>query len=313
MVRGKPEIHQRGSRGKPEQFGGDEVQLDFCGARCNARDYRALMMSEQHRIGAGQCFGYMLDHEFTHQSFRPHRGEACGAGFGSGRHSVAPLIDDAIAIESRRLACGARSCRLLDGAVAEASCFLQLVDRTLQHLGGEGEARDADALEGERRARDLPRLSFGAEQRAIRHLDIVEEHFVNVAFTDDARNLPHDDAARIHRQQKNGNAALPGGSSRQHEAGIGMTCVGCPNFLAVDPIARALLLGACAQRSEIGARLRLREALAPDRLAARHRRNVARLLFCGAEAHQRRANPVHIHVLAAARLARLPHLFGQNK
>ncbi len=92
-----------------------------------------------------------------------------------------------------------------------------------------------------------------------------------------------------------------------------MTRVGRPNFLAVDTIGRALLLGTRAQRREIRACLRFRETLAPECLAARHRRNVTLLLLGGAEAHQRRTNPVHIHVLAAARFARLPHLFSQNK
>src|SRR3546814_9861132 len=63
----------------------------------------------------------------------------------------------------------------------------------------------------------------------------------------------------------------------------------------------------------IRAGFRFGEALTPDGLALRHRRDVALLLLLAAEQHQRRADPVDVHVLAAARLAGHPHFFGKNE
>ncbi len=107
--------------------------------------------------------------------------------------------------------------------------------------------------------------------------------------------------------------SLPGRGSRQQKAGVGVPRVRGPDLLAVDAIARALLLGARAQRGEVRARLRFGETLAPEGLTSRHRRNVALLLLGGAEAHERRTDPVDVHVLAAARLAGLPHFLGQDE
>src|ERR1700754_3552383 len=92
-----------------------------------------------------------------------------------------------------------------------------------------------------------------------------------------------------------------------------MTCVGSPDLLAVDSIIAAIGIGPSTQRCEVRSRFRFRESLAPNGLAASHERNVALLLLLRSETHQRRTDPVHVHVLAAARFARLPHLLRKNE
>src|SRR5581483_4970877 len=143
--------------------------------------------------------------------------------------------------------------------------------------------------------------------------NIVKEDLVNITLADETRDLPNQNTGRIHRQQKDGNALASGSRAGQQEAGIGVTGVGGPDLLAVDTVTGAVLLGPRTQRGEVGARLRLRESLAPEGLAARHRWDVTLLLLRRAVAHQCWPDPIHIHVLAATRLAGLPHLLGENE
>ena len=73
----------------------------------------------------------------------------------------------------------------------------------------------------------------------------------------------------------------------------------------------AVSLRARAQACKVRSRIRLGEALAPYGLSGGHLGDVALLLRGGSETHQRRPDPVHIHVLRAARLAGGPHLLAQ--
>ena len=61
-----------------------------------------------------------------------------------------------------------------------------------------------------------------------------------------------------------------------------------PHLLAVDDVDVAAALGARARGGEVGARVRLGEALAPDLLGGEKRLEVARLLLVGAVRDDRR-------------------------
>jgi hypothetical protein len=105
----------------------------------------------------------VLDHELGDQPLARHGGDARGAGFRSGLRAVTALVDDAVAVEPRDLARGARACRLDAGGRTEAIRCLQRGHRAIEHARRQREARNADALQRQGRAHDAPGLPFAAE------------------------------------------------------------------------------------------------------------------------------------------------------
>ncbi len=75
----------------------------------------------------------------------------------------------------------------------------------------------------------------------------------------------------------------------------------------------AVPFGDGAQRKKIGSRGWLGEALAPDHAPLGHLAKIPVFLVRRAVAHQRRTDPVDVHVLRSARLAGRPHLLAQDE
>ena len=133
--------------------------------------------------------------------------------------------------------------------------------------------------------------------------------------TEHAGDGPHLDAGRRHRDEEDGDAVLLALTLRrasQEEAPLRHGRIGRPDLLARGAPTVAIALGRRLQRRKIGARVRLAEALAPDDLAARDRRQVLLLLLGRAVPHDRRAHPVDAHVLRAAGLVMRPHLLAHD-
>ena len=92
----------------------------------------------------------------------------------------------------------------------------------------------------------------------------------------------------------------------------GRVGVAVPDLLPVHHVVVAVAHRAGLERREVGARLGLGEALAPQHVARGHAREVAGLLLGRAEAHDQRADVVEVHVLRTARLAGGPHLLPHD-
>src|SRR4030095_14094950 len=88
---------------------------------------------------------------------------------------------------------------------------------------------------------------------------------------------------------------------------------GGPELGAVHDVVVARARRGGAQRDEVAAGLGLREALTPEHVTRGNLRQVEGLLRLAAVLHDRGADPVHVHVLRAARLADAPHLLGEER
>src|SRR5690606_11719223 len=88
--------------------------------------------------------------------------------------------------------------------------------------------------------------------------------------------------------------------------------VGGPDLLPGDGPAVTVAPGGGAQRGEIGTGLGLTESLTPDDLPAGDRREMFALLFGRSVPHDGRPDPVHTHILRAARFVLRPHLLAHH-
>ena len=174
-------------------------------------------------------------------------------------------------------------------------------------------ARHADTLEGERVADDLPGLSFLTDAIGHRHPDIREIDFVEVAELDHARIARHRNARRIHRYEQDGKILSGRAGTDEQKAPVRAAGIGCPDLGAVDHVMVAVWLRARAQRRQVGPGVRLGKALTPDHLAARDPFDVQVLLLGRTVFHERRTDPVDVHVLGAARLAGSLHFLAQDE
>ncbi len=179
---------------------------------------------------------------------------------------------------------------------------------------------DADPLERHHVLHDRPARVDGAEHVGLGDPQVVEEHLVEVVRTHHAADGPHLDRRIIHRHKEDRQALLlfllhllPLGGAGEQEAPLRHGGVGRPDLLTADQPAVAVAPRGRAQRREVGTRLRFGEALTPDHLAARDRRQVLALLLLGAVAHDDGPDPVDPHVLGAARLVVRPHLFADHR
>src|SRR5262249_40047051 len=126
-------------------------------------------------------------------------------------------------------------------------------------------------------------LSLLAEAILLRHEHIVEPDRTDVAGTNAelAANAGGAEAgeAALHDEGSNGAVALLRVERREDEEGIGDGGEGEPSLFAVDPVTARHALRASSDRGGIAAGARLREREGGDPLAARLRRQVARLLL----------------------------------
>ena len=127
------------------------------------------------------------------------------------------------------------------------------------------------------------------------HDHVVEEHLAELRVAGDLHHRPHVDPRRLHVHDEQRDPLVSRYvriGAREHAAPARELAPRDPGLLAVEDPAVIRLDGARAQRGEIGSRLRLGEALAPDLVGREDGRDVASLLLVGAEGEQRRAEHV---------------------
>ena len=104
------------------------------------------------------------------------------------------------------------------------------------------------------------------------HLDVREEDLVELRLAGDLAQRPHLDPGRLHVHDQVGEPVVPlrvGVAAGEEDAEVGDVRERRPDLLAVDDEVAVLGARARADAREVGARARLREALAPDLLGAR--------------------------------------------
>ena len=158
----------------------------------------------------------------------------------------------------------------------------QAVERDPEpHLEAEAQRQ---ALVHERRDADLPALVDAPEDLRLVDAHVVEEDLVELGIARDLPERLHRDARELHVEQKVGDPLVPGragvGPREQHHP-VGHLGERGPYLLAVDDPGLAVSDRARLERGEVGARVRLGVALAPDLLAREDPRRVALLLRLG--------------------------------
>ena len=157
------------------------------------------------------------------------------------------------------------------------------------HLQREGQA---GALVHERGDRHRPAVALPADDVLVRDPRLLEEQLVELGLAGDLHQRPDLHAVLLHVEQEVGEAPVLRrvrvGAGDEH-APLGLVRVGGPHLLAGhDPLV-AVPDRAGLERGEVGARLGLREALAPDLVGGQDRRQVALLLLVGAVGDDGRA------------------------
>ena len=138
-----------------------------------------------------------------------------------------------------------------------------------------------------------PALVLFANEVLGRHFDVVEEHFVDLAFAIEQLDGTHGDAGRFHVQQQEGNAGLGlalSAGAHQVEHPVAVLAQRGPGLLAVDDVLVAHALGARLDRGQVRARAGFAVALAPPHLAAGDAGQKALLLLCIAKGHDHRGH-----------------------
>ena len=109
-----------------------------------------------------------------------------------------------------------------------------------------------------------------------------EEDLVELRLARDLAQRPHLDAGRVHVDEEVREVPVARRvrvALRDEDAEVGDVRERRPHLLPVDDVDVAAALGARARGGEVGARVRLREALAPDLVGGEDRLEVARLLL----------------------------------
>ena len=167
------------------------------------------------------------------------------------------------------------------------------------------------ALVQQRRHRHHPALALLAEQVRGRHLDVGEEDLVELGLAGDLPQRPHLDPGRVHVHGHVREALVARRvrvAEADEDAPVGDVRERRPDLLAVEDEHVAAPLHPRAHRCEVGAGIRLGEALAPDLLGGQDLRQVRLLLLLGAVRHDRRpghAESDHADVRRRARQRRL--------
>ncbi len=153
------------------------------------------------------------------------------------------------------------------------------------------------ALVAEQELGAVPAAMLLADQVLQGHLDVVEEHLVDLAPAVERLDRAHGDARRLHVDQDEGDAELLfrfGVGAAEAEDPVGVLRQRGPGLLPVDDVVVALAHSRALQTGEIGAGAGLGEALAPPVVERRHARQELLLLLLGAERDDDR--PAHGHV-----------------
>ena len=152
-------------------------------------------------------------------------------------------------------------------------------------------AAHGEALMHERRQRDRPALPDFAQTLRVGNAHIGEKHFVEIRATRSLADRPDIDARRAHRKEEHRQALVLGrigiGACEQQSVIREMRARG-PDLLAIDDPVDAVLLGTRAQTRDVRAGGRFGEQLAPNLLAGKRGRDIARADVLRGIGHQRR-------------------------
>ena len=138
------------------------------------------------------------------------------------------------------------------------------------------------ALERQGHVGDPPAVVLVADAALDRHPHLVEEELRELRGPEHGLQRPYLDAGQVHRQHQPGDAVVllhVGVGAHEQLAEVADLTERAPDLLTGHHVVIAVADGPRAERSEVGAGLGLREALAPDLLAAKDLRQV-RLLLC---------------------------------
>ena len=177
----------------------------------------------------------------------------------------------------------------------------------LEAVGDLGDRAEGEpgALVHQRRDRHRPAVADPADDVGVGDPRLLDEDLVELALAGDLDQRLGLDPVLLHVHQEVGEALVLGGvgvGAGDEHAPLGVLGEGGPDLLAGDDPFVAVLDRARLQRGEVGARLRLGEALAPDLLAGEDRLQVALLLRVGAVGdHHRAAHRQAEHVGRARR------------
>ena len=157
-----------------------------------------------------------------------------------------------------------------------------------------GEAEpDHRPLVAEGAGDDLPALVQRTDEVLGRHLDVVEEHLVEVDVVrgDDRAERPPGEAGHVGGHQHAADALVLGGvgvGAHEGEDHVGVVGAGGPHLLAVDDDAVAVDHAPGAQAAEVGAGVGLAHAEGGGDLGPQDRHRPPLLLLLGAEVEDRR-------------------------
>jgi hypothetical protein len=139
--------------------------------------------------------------------------------------------------------------------IVPSVALLQVGDRGVEGPAREFVTGDADPLVAEGVFDDRDGLTFLAQHGRSRDDDILEEHLVQVALADEARDRAHGDPREFHVDEEDADALpSPAARPREQEAVVGQSGVRRPDFRAVDHEGIAVPFGDGAQRKKIGSR-----------------------------------------------------------
>ena len=144
--------------------------------------------------------------------------------------------------------------------------------------------RDPGALVHERRDRDHPAVPDAADDVLVGDARLLDEELVELGLSRDLDERAHLHRVLLHVHQEVGEALVLGhlGVGARHEhAPLGVVGEGGPHLLAGHHPLAVVLDRLGLQRREVGARVGLREPLAPDLLAREDRLDEALLLLLG--------------------------------
>ena len=179
-----------------------------------------------------------------------------------------------------------------DGSSSSISVLHDLLE-AVQVAGRTADAGHAGTLVAEQEFGVGPALVFLADQVFDRHAHVFEKDVVDLVRTVDGDDRAHGDARRLHVDQQERDAGLRlcrSVGADQAENPVGMLGQRRPGLVAVDDVVVAVAHRLGADRCEVGARARLRIALAPPVLAGENPRQELLLLRFVAERVDDRAD-----------------------
>ena len=217
--------------------------------------------------------------------------------------------------------------RKTGSSAARAAVDAGLAGQLAQPLEAVGDLRDRaegepGALVHQRRDRHRPAVADAADDVGVGDPRLLDEDLVELALAGDLDQRLGLHPGLLHVHQEVGEALVLGGvgvGAGDEHAPLGVLGEGRPDLLPGDDPFVAVLDRLRLQRGEVGARLRLGEALAPDLLGGEDRLQVALLLLVGAVGdHDRAAHRQAEHVgrarrFLAGRLADEDRLLDQGR